>query len=275
MDKIYIMTCKRVDKQVTYNQLSPKQKSKVVFVVQDWERDQYQYDADYLILPKTINVSDQFAIAKTRQYIYEYAKDQRYALLDDDLQFYRRNMKYWTGSSDMDKSARLCTHADMDEMFDLYTEWLSESGIAFCGCALKNNPPSSKIRTENSSMAAAYWIDGPKIRDVVMQNNFAQLSVSEDVHFILTLLANGKRNRICSYFVVGTNDRAPSVLWNTVKQSEVTRCHQFLVNEFPNIYQMRYDPDNPSGGYKGTGKTRIRWSQSFNTKIKGNLDVFF
>ncbi len=56
LDKIYILTCRRVDDQITYNALPQKLKEKVCFVVQDWEREQYNYDAEYLVLPKDIHV---------------------------------------------------------------------------------------------------------------------------------------------------------------------------------------------------------------------------
>ena len=56
LDKIYILTCRRVDDQITYNALPQKLKEKVCFVVQDWEREQYNYDAEYLVLPKDIQI---------------------------------------------------------------------------------------------------------------------------------------------------------------------------------------------------------------------------
>ena len=49
LDKIYILTCRRVDDQITYNALPQKLKEKVCFVVQEWEREQYNYDAEYLV----------------------------------------------------------------------------------------------------------------------------------------------------------------------------------------------------------------------------------
>ena len=70
LDKIYILTCRRVDDQITYNALPQKLKEKVCFVVQDWEREQYNYDAEYLVLPKDIHVdTHQRTVSYSRQFI--------------------------------------------------------------------------------------------------------------------------------------------------------------------------------------------------------------
>ena len=95
MDKIFIPTVNRVSQQITYDGLPDELKSKVTFVVQAWERDQYSYDADYLVLPDELDIhkGDRFCLAKTRKHIYEHGQGIKYAVLDDDLHFQRRNSK--------------------------------------------------------------------------------------------------------------------------------------------------------------------------------------
>ena len=66
IEKIYIPTLHRIDNQVTYNNLPDSLKKKVVLVVQEWERDQYDYDVEYLVLPPEINKDDRYCLAKTR-----------------------------------------------------------------------------------------------------------------------------------------------------------------------------------------------------------------
>lgn len=119
VSKIYIPTVHRVHNQITYNALPPILKKRVVMVVQAWERDKYNYDCEYLVLPDNQNFhhSNHFCIANTRLYIYQTARNSRYALLDDDLQFKRRNSRYITGISNMERSKRTCTEADILEMF--------------------------------------------------------------------------------------------------------------------------------------------------------------
>lgn len=94
INKIYIPTVCRVDNQITYNNLPKELQKKVVFVVQEWERNQYKFDAEYFVLPSDITIGSKNTLARTRKIIYEMGKEQRYAMLDDDLQFKRRNSKY-------------------------------------------------------------------------------------------------------------------------------------------------------------------------------------
>ena len=104
MEKIFIPTVNRVNQQITYNSLPAELKKKVVFVVQSWEREQYNYPNEYLVLPPEVNLSDYYCISKTRKIIYKAGQNFKYAVLDDDLAFKRRNSRYWTGLSNIAKS---------------------------------------------------------------------------------------------------------------------------------------------------------------------------
>ena len=67
MDRIYIPTFRRVEKQKTFERLPDKYKEKVIMVVQKNERPQYKYDVEYL------EVDDLIGIAATRNEIYNHA----------------------------------------------------------------------------------------------------------------------------------------------------------------------------------------------------------
>ena len=95
IEKIFIPTVNRVDNQITYNNLPLELRKKVTMVVQEWERNKYQYDCEYLVLPPEINLKDYYCLPKTRKLIYEAGKNIKYAVIDDDLIFKRRNSKYW------------------------------------------------------------------------------------------------------------------------------------------------------------------------------------
>lgn len=144
MDKIFIPTVNRVSQQITYDGLPDELKSKVTFVVQAWERNQYSYDADYLVLPAELDIhkGDRFCLAKTRKHIYEQGRGIKYAVLDDDLHFQRRNSKIWAGVSNIEKSKKEASNTDIKEMFELFTSWLDEPDVTICGCWHDTSPPS-------------------------------------------------------------------------------------------------------------------------------------
>ena len=87
--KIYIPTFRRVDNQITFCNLPNKYKQNVIMVVQEQEREQYKYDCEYLIVDNNIG------IAKTREIIYRDGGKNRFAMLDDDLNIFRRKRKYF------------------------------------------------------------------------------------------------------------------------------------------------------------------------------------
>ena len=117
MDRIFIPTVNRVDRQITYNGLPKSLQKKVTMVVQHWERPQYKYDCDYLVLPKKLDLSDPMCLPKSREIIYREGRNIKYSVIDDDLIFKRRNQKRFGLPSDMEKSSRLCTNKDVTEMF--------------------------------------------------------------------------------------------------------------------------------------------------------------
>ena len=65
--RIYIPTYKRVDSQITFENLPSDIQKNVIMVVQDQERKHYTYDCEYLV------VGNEIGIAKTRELIYHHA----------------------------------------------------------------------------------------------------------------------------------------------------------------------------------------------------------
>ena len=78
IDKFYIPTLGRVENQITYNNLPDELKSKVIMVVQEDEKELYDYDVDYLV------VENRIGIAKTRELICRDAGKTRFSMWDDD-----------------------------------------------------------------------------------------------------------------------------------------------------------------------------------------------
>ena len=129
IEKIYIPTFRRVDIQITYDNLPNEYKEKVIMVVQEQEKKDYNYDVEYLV------VDDNIGITKTRELICRHAGETRFSMVDDDVVFYRRNQKYYSdfdNVSNMDKSKRIATKSDLDEMFILFDKWMDE-GILHVG----------------------------------------------------------------------------------------------------------------------------------------------
>jgi len=268
IEKIYIPTACRVDNQVTYNNLPKELQEKVVFVVQEWERDQYQYDAEYIVLPPEIKIGAKNALSRTRKIIYHIAKNERYAMLDDDLHFKRRNSKYWNGVSNMEKSSRICTEDDVREMFETYDKWL-DNGVTFCGCAQQNNPPFGNVSEDNRAMSSCYWINGADWADKIDEMRLDETRVAQDVLLIIGLLSRGFRNRVSNEFIFANQSIASkketSIHWDQTEFDEVHENHKLIESMYPKYFKILYDEngDRVPGGFRDFGKTSVKWSQSY------------
>ena len=275
MDTIFLPTLGRVHQQFTYNALPPQLQSKVVFVVQAWEREQYPYSAEYLILPSTITPDHPRALAETRRIIYEMGTTRKYVMLDDDLSFLRRNAKYWTGVSNMDTSSRPCTHDDLIEMFDLYTDWLDDADCTVCGCSQVQNIPAHTIFRQHTSLAGGLWINGPDFAHELPTMHLTATRIAEDVVFLLSLLSRGYGNRVSTEFVITNASLSRrdvhSHVWEHVTFDSVHRDHQTVAQMFPTIFTLRYDNagSRVAGGYRNYGKTRIFWNKAYKQSQRG------
>lgn len=272
IEKIYIPTVHRVHNQIMYNNLPHELKNRVVMVVQAWERAQYTYDCEYLVLPDTndYHYSNHLCIANTRLLIYHTAQHSKYAIIDDDIQFYRRNSKYATGISNMERAARKCTEQDIREMFALYSRWLDEPSVTVAGCSFTDNPPARKPFSNNGSLSSALWINGHDFAHELGLWILNNVSVAEDTNFLLTLLTNGYGNRVSQEFSIfntsAEKKHMPSAVWDNKTHAHVHEAHKTIARNFPGIFIVLYDDDGNrlAGGFRNFGKTKTRWSKAFN-----------
>lgn len=282
--KIFIPTVGRSENQITYENLPDELKKQVVFVIQAWERDHYAYDAEYMILPDHIHVNKPKAIAQTRLEIYKAGQSMKYAVLDDDLTFKRRNSKYWSNINNMEKSKRDCTPEEVLEMFNLYDRWLDE--VTVCGCGHVENPPSGSWYSENTSLSSCYWINGKDFSEFLpsIEKDLVSVSVAEDLVFLLSLLSNGYKNRASQEFLFFNNSvhtKLQSDLWDQRTFESVHEDHKKIEKMFPGLFEILYDKngDRVKGGFRNFGKTRVSYNKAYKQFIKNKnvatLDKFF
>lgn len=281
IEKIFIPTVNRVEQQITYSALPESLKRRVVLVVQAWERPQYNYDCKYLILPDTeeYHYSSYYCLPKTRLQIYQAGKNMKYAVLDDDVLFGRRNVKYFGQPSNMEKSKRLATDSDILEMFSVYDEWLNDSNITVCGCSQVQNPPAKKIYSTNASLSSALWINGTHFSSKLNTFDLTSVRVAEDINFLLTLLTNGYGNRVSQEFLVINESvvqskRMKSTVWDNQLFEQTHNDHKILQNKFPNVFKILYDDagNRIPGGFRDCGKIQVYWSKAYKATNMKSFD---
>lgn len=271
IERIYIPTVNRPQNQITYDNLPIELKSKVTMVVQAWERSQYNYPCDYLVLPDTeeYHYSHYYCLSKTRRYIYEHAKDTRYCMFDDDVTFGRRNTRYFGLQDNMPKSKRPATQDDIREMFALFDNWLDLPEVTVCGCSFNENPPGNKIYASNGSLSSALWINGPDFAGRLSEFELTKVRVMEDTCFLLSLLTRGYGNRVSQEFLFYNNSvlkrQMPSTVWDTQTFDQTHTDHKIVADMFPGLVTILYDEHGARipGGFRNYGKVRIQYSQAY------------
>lgn len=281
-DAIYIPTVNRVDSQITYENLPEELQKKVVFVVQAWEREKYKYaNCDYLVLPDSdeYHYSHYYCFSKTKKFIYEIAKYKKYALIDDDIVFYRRNTKYFGKEDNMQKSKRKATDSDILEMFSLFSSWLDLEHVSVCGCSFAENPPSHTLVRNNTSISSAFWINGKDFASKLSEFDLDSVRVAQDVCFLLSLLTNGYGNRVSQEFVFLNVSNAKrsmkSTQWDSQTYEKTLADHKKIANMFPGLFNILYNTDGTRvvGGYRNMGKVSIKWNEAYKSSkntLSGN-----
>lgn len=278
IDKIFIPTVKRVNNQVTYHQLPDSLKSKVVMVVQEWERPQYDYPVEYLVLPSHIHYSDRKAIAMTREHIYRAGMNMKYAMLDDDVRFGRRNSKYWGEPSSMEKSKRNATDEDILEMFDIFDEWLNTKTV--CGCSFSENPPTGVPYRDNTAVYTAWWINGTHFSHELENLDLTSVGIREDAYFMLQLLSLGYSSRVSQEFLILNESvrkkNVDSEIWNNREFESIHSDNLYIQKMFPDVFEIQYDGqgDNFAKEFRCGGKVRIAWNKAYRSRMNASLGEF-
>ena len=268
IERIYIPTIYRPDDQITFNGLPESLQEKTTLVVQEWERESYSIDCDYLVLPKYINTEDYLCLAKTRDFIHQQGRNQKYVMVDDDIIIKRRNAKYTTGISDMEKSKRTATGEDILEMFELFSDWLDETDVAVCGPSLVENPPGNRFFRSNTSVTSMVFCDGSKLSPILEDLPTKAVRYGEDVLFILSLLSRGIGNRVSEVFCIENHSlkgKLPDTVWKNAEYQNVWRDHKIIEDMFPDFFKILLDEDGNrvKGGFRNYGKTSVSYSKCY------------
>ena len=214
IEKIYIPTVRRAKNQITFNNLPDELKKRVIMVVESEERHLYNYDCEYLEIPEEI-VGKWTQLAETRKLIHKHAGNIKYAMIDDDIVINRRNTKYWTGISNMDKSMRKATKDEISLMYEQVSKWLDEPDIGIVGLSTPDVPPGSKEYHDTTNVNTYCFYDGRMISKVIDEMDITSVRVSEDMLFLYEALSRGINSRKSEEWVFDNRSQVDKNLQDT------------------------------------------------------------
>ena len=246
IERIYIPTVRRHDRQITFNSLPEELRQRVIMVVEPAERHLYQYDCDYLELPDEI-VGSWTQLAQTRLLIHKHAGPIRYCVTDDDLTIKRRNSKYWTGRSNMETSSRNATPDEILTAFDTFSTWLDEINIGIVGLSRQQSPPAKTEYVDTVGAFSILFIDGRMVAPEIDDMDITQIRVSEDVLFLFECLSRGINTRLSTEWTYDNGSfkadmQASRVVWtemfeeqpeNYFESDEHIKACEYIQAKFP------------------------------------------
>lgn len=199
--KIYIPTLSRIGDQVTLDHMPPKYQTRVIMVVQEKQFKPYQslYKhkvKDFLVLDNDIG------IAKTRELICRDAGKTRFSMIDDDVKFMRRNTykhKDHGYKNNMEKTSRLMTESDWDDMYYLMNQWM-DAGFIHCGHRRKF-APMTRSYSENVFFNDIHHLNGDLLSKIFDKINFTRVEFGEDANLMFEYLTRGFKNKRSDEFV--------------------------------------------------------------------------
>jgi len=283
IEKIYIPTVRRANNQITFNNLPKELQERAVMVVEPGERHLYDYPCDYLEIPEKL-VGTWTQLAETRLFIHKHAGAIKYCVADDDIKIRRRNAKYWTGQSNMEKSKRDATAEEMLDMYETVDKWFDESAIGVVGLSDAGSPPSSKEYEDTKDVYSYVFYDGRMLSEVIDDMDICSLRIAEDVLFLYEVLSRGINTRKSTEWMYDNRSMVQKDLSDT---REVWTGMFKNVEDRPNNYYqsdahydaMRYIQSKYPHGVKifekdGKMKNRKYWKKVYNPKYSDNLENF-
>jgi len=283
IERIYIPTVRRTDRQISYNNLPDELKKRVIMVVEPGERHLYNYPCEYIEIPEKL-VGTWTQLAETRLLIHKHAGEVKYCVADDDILIKRRNAKYWTGKSNMEKSKCLATEEEILSMYEIVDKWLDEKDIGVVGLSDAGIPPQSNYYEDTRGVYSYIFYDGRMLSKVIDDMDITSIRIAEDVLFLFEVLSRGINTRKATEWLYENQ----SMFDKTLQESRLVWTGMFDKNDQPkNYYQtdihmdaIRYIQSKYPHALKisekdGKIKNTKYWKKAYKPSGGTSLESFF
>lgn len=242
---IFIPTLKRLSKQTTWDNLTPKLRKDTVLVVNKEEaREHKACGRNVLISP----VQGQ-GMPKLRQWILDYASRQgmlHIAMVDDDITFQTRRSK--------DFKIVNSTPEQVEEAF--FWMRLSLRSVAHCAMSprsLAYDDPAEYAESVRGIQCVAYDVATVKEVGARFDKDVPEWFLMEDFHMTLQLLRAGYPNRVSLTWRINPGPPNAQGGASLIRNAERhTKAAQLLVQLHPNVVRLR-----EKKGWEGMGDQKV------------------
>ena len=198
IDRIYVPTYKRMNRQRTWEFLPERWKDRAFLVVTEEERPIHEAAGRQTIVSPVQGTG----LAPVRKWIAEHAAEEgiRYGVLDDDFTYvvYTPYEKPESGPWN-----RRVTDDEWDHIMGLLDSWMDE-GYVHVGMDHRWNPPNKHDYYNCFRMAGNVFYDGAKLPHAEL--DWLSCPHAEDYYVLLQLLTSGHPNRVSMRWRVHTHE---------------------------------------------------------------------
>lgn len=264
LQAIYIPTLNRLHKQITWDGLPEKWKAITHLVVRPHEFEQAKTICPQAVcLPKTVT-----NIAETRRWIIEHAGVTKYAMIDDDMKFWRRHCDRSTLKKSAEKSNTPFTTADYDELFgEVVPRWFGED-VVIGGIHPKGKPPAKTDELKFARITGVFFINGA----LLPKNIDWSVPHAEDVHLVLQVLKSGGKTRCSDVFLQDSEYWSEGGCSSAGRTPEADRKSlQRLVDLHPDVVKFGDTYVVNTGAFKDAPfenvRVKISWKKAYESSL--------
>ena len=246
---LIINTLGRVNKQITWNNLTPLLRQHTVLSVQDHEKELYP-DYPVWVLPRTIE-----NLPQTRQYLLEKCPTRYMIIMDDDLSFFtRRNGDH--------KHLHKITPEELEVMFDDMLHAM-ETGYPMVGISARegnNRQPASFAECTRSMRI--FGLDLDIVREIGAR--FDRTKTKEDMDMTLQILRAGYKNLVYYGYAndhVSSNAPGGCAIYRTLQLME--QDAHVLANLHPGFVRVVKKQTKTSWNGQERTDVIVQWKKAY------------
>lgn len=256
--KIFIPTRGRLDRQITYDRLSPEMRA-VTWLVAPPDEVEGHERARRQVIARPVS-----GIANVRQWIVENCGQSVVIMLDDDLTFYT-----WQ-REDKHQLAR-CTDAQVSKLINDLHAVVDQNNSAHTGVAYRqnNNNTWPKEFLFNHRMNAVHVLSSTILEHHDLKYNDSELPLMEEYHLTLRLFELGYGNVIFNRTVWNQTSAfhgGMTGLRNEELQAHASNTLASLHPDFVTV--VKKEPKVGWADLRERTDVRIQWKEAFKAGVR-------
>lgn len=290
IERIYIPTYGRLNKQETYDNLPEKWQQRSLLVVAEEEAEGFkELGYPYIIAPcqgpgpEGANTLD-YGLSPVRKWIAKHAGNIKFGVLDDDIgdivytaRPSERHLHKFSNTQINNNRLEEGYEHHFEVMMDMLDKWLDE--VVICALEVTWNPPRENDYSECWRQTVNHFYNGATFPTDKI--DFTSLKCAQDYYILLQCLTMGYPNRVSFRYRIRpsvTQTKGGCEVYRTLDVHNNSMIQ--LRDAFPDFVNLKVK-QTKTGDWAGLDKygATIQWKRAFKSSQKhtkrASLESFF